>query len=151
MASSLKTSIYAGLVAGTVDIGAACLINRVMPGPVLRFITSGLLGTPLPHELWVYCLGMFLQWSMSIIIAGIFVLAANRLPLLLRRSFLAGIGYGVFVFVVMTFVVVPLSRAKSGPVTALSLIENLLAMMIFGLIVAYIVRLIRSPGSPATF
>ena len=147
MATSLKTSIYAGVAAGSVDIGAACFINKVAPGPVLRFITSGLLGTPLPREPWVYCLGMVLQWSMSVMIAGIYVLAANRLPLLLRRPSQAGIAYGIMIYVVMTFVVVPLSRAKSGAVTAPSLIENLMAMIVFGLIVAYIASRMR--GAPS--
>jgi hypothetical protein len=138
MPSPLKTSILAGLIAGTVDIGAACTINRVGPGPILRFISSGLLGTPLPHETWVYALGLGLQWLMSIIIAAIFVTAAMRMPLLLRRWIGAGIAYGIVVYFVMTFVVVPLSRAKGGHVTMSSFIENLLAMMLFGLIVAYI-------------
>jgi hypothetical protein len=140
MASLLKTSIYAGLVAGTIDIGAACTINQVGPVPILRFIASGLLGTPLAREPWVYCLGMVLQWLMSIIIAAIFVSAAARIPALLRRWVAAGIAYGVVVYFVMTFVVVPLSRAKSGHVSWTSFAENLLAMIVFGLIVAYIAQ-----------
>jgi hypothetical protein len=140
MASMLKTSIYAGLVAGTIDIGAACTINQVGPVPILRFIASGLLGTPLAHEPWVYCLGMVLQWLMSIIIAAIFVSAAAKIPALLRRWVAAGIAYGVVVYFVMTFVVVPLSRAKSGHVSWTSFAENLLAMIVFGLIVAYIAQ-----------
>lgn len=140
MASLLKTSIYAGLVAGTIDIGAACTINQVGPVPILRFIASGLLGTPLAHEPWVFCLGMVLQWLMSIIIAAIFVSAAARIPALLQRWVAAGIAYGVVVYFVMTFVVVPLSRAKSGHVSWTSFAENLLAMIVFGLIVAYIAR-----------
>jgi hypothetical protein len=140
MASMLKTSIYAGLVAGTIDIGAACTINQVGPVPILRFIASGLLGTPLAHEPWVYCLGMVLQWLMSIIIAAIFVSAAAKVPALLRRWVAAGIAYGVVVYFVMTFVVVPLSRAKSGHVSWTSFAENLLAMIVFGLIVAYIAQ-----------
>ena len=147
MASILKTSIVAGLAAGTVDLGAACAINRVEPRPVLRFIVSGLLGSPVPHENWVYCLGMILQWAMSILIAAIFVTAALKMPVLLRRWPAAGIAYGAVVYVVMNFVVVPLSRAKSGHMTLSSVIENLLAMIFFGLIVAYIAR--RGQGSVA--
>jgi hypothetical protein len=41
---------------------------------------------------------------------------------------------------------VPLSRAKSGHMTALSTVENLLAMILFGLIVAYIARRGTAPG-----
>jgi hypothetical protein len=134
----MKTSIYAGLIAGTIDIVAACSINMIGPGPILRFIASGLLGAPLPHETWVYCLGLGLQWMMSIIIAAIFVIAATKIPALLRRWIAAGIAYGIVVYFVMTFVVVPLSRAKSGHVTMSSFVENLLAMILFGLIVAYV-------------
>jgi hypothetical protein len=140
MASIIKTSIYAGLVAGTIDIGAACTINMVAPGPILRFIASGLLGSPLPHEAWVYCLGMVLQWLMSITITAIFVIAATKIPALLRRWVAAGIAYGIGVYFVMTFVVVPLSRAKSGHIGMQSFIENLIAMIVFGLIVAYIAQ-----------
>jgi uncharacterized membrane protein YagU involved in acid resistance len=136
----MKTAIYAGLIAGTIDIGAACTINKIGPGPILRFIASGLLGAPLPHETWVYCLGLGLQWMMSIIIAAIFVIAATKIPALLRRWIAAGIAYGVVVYFVMTFVVVPLSRAKSGHVTMSSFVENLLAMILFGLIVAYMAQ-----------
>jgi hypothetical protein len=145
MRSILKTSIAAGLIAGTVDLGAACVINRVWPGPVLRFIASGLLGSPLPHENWVYWLGLVLQWAMSILIAAIFVIAAGKMPVLLRRWLAAGIAYGAVVFAVMNFVVVPLSRAKSGPMTASSVAENLLAMVLFGLIIAYMARRGKAP------
>jgi hypothetical protein len=136
----LKASIYAGLIAGTIDIGAACAINMIGPGPILRFIASGLLGAPLPHETWVYCLGMGLQWLMSIIIAAIFMGAAAKIPMLLRRWIAAGIAYGIGVYFVMTFVVVPLSRAKSGHVTLRSFVLNLAAMILFGLIVSFVAQ-----------
>jgi hypothetical protein len=140
MAPILKTAVYGGLIAGTIDIGAACTINMIGPGPILRFIASGLLGTPLPHENWVYFLGLGLQWIMSIIIAAIFVIAATKIRALLRRWILAGIAYGIVVYFFMTFVVVPLSKAKAGHVTMSSFVENLLAMILFGLIVAYVAQ-----------
>jgi hypothetical protein len=149
MASILKASIVAGLIAGTIDIGAACTINHVGPIPILRFISSGLLGAPLPHEAWVYCLGMILQWLMSIIIAAIFMFASTKIAALLRNWIAAGIAYGVVVYFVMTFVVVPLSRAKAGHVTMASFVQNLLAMIVFGLIVAYIARRMMPKHSPA--
>ena len=145
----MKAAIYAGLIAGTIDIGAACTINMIGPGPILRFIASGLLGAPLPHEAWVYCLGLGLQWMMSIIIAAIFVIAATKIPALLRRWIAAGIAYGIVVYFVMTFVVVPLSRAKHGHVTMTSFAENLAAMIVFGLIVSFIARRMTAKGVSA--
>jgi hypothetical protein len=146
----LKTAVYAGLIAGSIDIGAACTINMIGPGPILRFIASGLLGSPLPHENWVYALGLGLQWIMSIIIAAIFVIAATKIPALLRRWIAAGIAYGIVVYFVMTFVVVPLSKAKAGHVTMSSFVENLLAMILFGLIVAYVAQRMASKGRGAS-
>jgi len=140
MSRLLKAAIYAGVIAGTIDIGAACAINMIGPGPILRFIATGLLGAPLPHENWVYCAGLALQWAMSIVIAAIFMVAAGKFPVLLRRWIASGIAYGTGVYFVMTFVVVPLSRAKSGHVTLESFALNLAAMILFGLIVAYIAQ-----------
>ncbi len=140
MSPTLKVAVYAGLIAGTIDIGAACAINLIGPGPILRFIASGLLGAPLPHENWVYCLGLGLQWAMSMIIAAIFAAAAAGAPVLLRRWIVSGITYGIGVYFVMTFVVVPLSRAKGGHVTLRSFALNLAAMILFGLIVAYVAQ-----------
>ena len=81
-----------------------------------------------------------LQWVMSIIIAGVFTLAAARIPSLARRWVLNGALYGVVVFIVMNFVVVPLSVAPIKPgwaLSAMSVAKNLVAMLVFGWIVAY--------------
>jgi len=86
---------------------------------------------------------------MSIIIAAIFVVASTRIPALLRNWIAAGIAYGIVVYFVMTFVVVPLSRAKSGHVTMISFAENLAAMIVFGLIVSYIAQRMTSKSASA--
>lgn len=141
MSPVLKCSVYAGLIAGTVDIGAASLINSINPLLVLQAIASGLLGKAAFHGGGgVMLLGLVLQWVMSIIIAGIFTLAAARIPTLARRWVLNGALYGVVVFIVMNFVVVPLSVAPLKPGWALSapsVVKNLLAMLVFGWIVVY--------------
>lgn len=132
----------AGLIAGTVDIGAASIINWVDPGLILRVIASGLLGRAARHEgPWVLVVGLLLQWAMSILIAAVFLIAAAKLPVLLRRWGLAGIAYGVAVYVVMTYVVVPLSAAGlSSEFVLLSMAENLAAMIVFGLILSYLTQ-----------
>jgi uncharacterized membrane protein YagU involved in acid resistance len=151
MSSLIKSSLLAGIIAGTIDIGAACTLNWVKPGPVLRFITSGLLGSAAARQGgdWVYWLGMGLQWVMSIIIAAVFVLAATKLPILLRRWIVAGFAYGIVVFIVMNFVVLPLSAARQPHITPSFIIENLAAMILFGLIVAYIARRFAARRAPA--
>ncbi len=140
--STLVAILYGGFVAGTIDIGAASLINGISPLVVLRAIASGLLGkAAFQGGMPVSLLGLGLQWAMSLLIAAIFVFAAQQLAWLNQRWVAAGVLYGVVVFVVMEYVVVPLSASwPKAHFTTPALIENLLAMLLFGLIVAFFAR-----------
>jgi hypothetical protein len=127
------------LLAGVVDIFAASAINRANPGVILQAIASGVLGKiSFQGGAQTMVLGLILQLAMSLVIAAIYGGASLRLPALVRRPILFGALYGVGVFVVMTFIVVPLSAApmaKHLPSPA-HLAMDLPAMILFGLIVA---------------
>ena len=134
--------LLGGLIAGTIDVGAAALINGVNPIRILHFIAGGILGkAALASDPINPALGLALQWIMSLLIAAVYVFAAQRLPLLRRRWIECGLAYGVVVFFVMNYVVVPLSAWRKVPsFTVASFVENLIAMLLFGVIVAYFVR-----------
>jgi hypothetical protein len=69
---------------------------------------------------------------------NIYVLAANRLPMLRQRWLAMGLAYGVGIFVVMTFVVVPLSASyPKNPPKLPGAAEQFAAMLLFGVIVSY--------------
>lgn len=148
----LRAILAGGFIAGTVDIGAAVLINMIDPRIILRFIAGGVLGkVALQGGAGAAWFGLFLQWSMSLLIAAIFVFAALRLRWLTARPILAGLVYGVAVFVVMNYVVVYLSAwHRINHFTPVSFAENLLAMLVFGLIIAFCTRgfLGRPPKAP---
>lgn len=131
-----------GLIAGTIDIGAACLINKLNPVVILQAIASGVLGRDsFRMGLLSAVLGLVLQWAMSVLIAAIFVGAGRRLTILKRRWIGAGLVYGVVVFFTMNYVVVPLSAAKfTAPLTVTGFLENMSAMLLFGLIIAFCAR-----------
>lgn len=131
-----------GLIAGTIDIGAAALINLIDPRFILRFIAGGVQGkAALEGGAASAWLGLFLQWGMGVLIAAIFVIAALRLHGLIARWFVAGLAYGVIVFAVMNYVVLPLSAwHRIGHFTPLSFALNLLAMLVFGVIVSFAAR-----------
>jgi len=136
----LLAILYGGLVAGTLDIGAAALINLIDPVVIMRYIAGGLLGksTALSGGAPTAVLGLVLQWAMSLVIAAIYVLASRRLAFMTTRWLAAGIAYGVVVFFVMNYVVVPLSAiAKVPSFTLYSFSANLAAMIVFGVIVAF--------------
>jgi hypothetical protein len=131
--------LVGGSVAGIVDIFAATAINGVEPGFILQFIASGLLGKASFHGgLMTIALGLVLQLAMSLIIAAIYGLASTGLPVLIRRPVSMGALFGVGVFIVMTFVVMPLSAAAhpKHPPSVTAILLNLAAMILFGLIVS---------------
>lgn len=133
-----------GLVAGTVDIGAACVIYASSIPFILHSIAGGVLGQR-SFELGAAAawLGLALQEAMGILIAAIY-LAVMRSPLgRLRRWpwWQSGGLFGVGVFFVMNYGVVPLSAWHRFPrFTALSFAANVAAMVLFGLIVGYFTR-----------
>ena len=142
MKSYLTAILLGGFVAGTIDIGAAALINFVNPIRVLHFIAGGLLGkAALAGGTGLALLGLLLQWAMSLIIAAIYVFAAHWLGIMRRLWVLSGLSYGIVVFFVMNYIVVPLSAWAIWPhFTVPTFAANMLAMLLFGLIVAFFVR-----------
>ena len=138
--NALLAAVCGGLVAGTLDIFAPALIYWINPLGVLRFIAGGLIGRAAAKAggLETAALGLALQWLMSILIAAIFVYAAMRMRSLVRRWLVAGIAYGIVVFVAMNYVVRPLSAIGDFPKMGLyDLATNMAAMWVFGLIVAW--------------
>jgi uncharacterized membrane protein YagU involved in acid resistance len=136
------TIAIAGSIAGVLDIGAAALIYSARPDRILQAIAAGLLGRESYSDgAWSSVLGFVLQVLMSCLIAAVYVIAARRLPALRRNWIIAGLAYGVIVFGVMNYVVMPLSAVGKSPTfTAARFVENLAAMLVFGLIITFIDR-----------
>ncbi len=146
-----KAIVFAGFIAGTIDIGAAALIYWLSPVIILHSIASGVLGKASYFEGARSALfGLALQWGMSLLIAAIYIIAARRLRWLTANWLRGGLAYGVAIFIVMNYLVVPLSAAwPHHPFTwhgfihrfpPDKLVYNLLAMLLFGLIVAFHAR-----------
>ncbi|HXC55702.1 MAG TPA: hypothetical protein VNU97_10420 [Rhizomicrobium sp.] len=142
--STLAAIVLGGVIAGVVDIGAASAINGfINPLGILRFIAGGVLGLPAARAagMQAAALGTALQIGMSLLIAAIFVVASNLLPVLKRHWLPAGLAFGVGVYFVMTYVVVPHSAIGHGPTfDPKSFALNLAAMLLFGTIIAWFAR-----------
>jgi hypothetical protein len=137
----ITPTLLGGIIAGTLDIGAASLINSAKPTRILQVIASGLLGKSAFADDSTVALGLVLQWAMSIIIASIFVFAVQWRPVLKRHWVKAGFVYGIAVFIVMNYVVLPLSAIGHAPrFRIVHFLEDILAMLLFGLTVAFFAR-----------
>ncbi|MDQ2879173.1 MAG: hypothetical protein M3R41_08885 [Pseudomonadota bacterium] len=134
----MRAILIGGTIAGVIDVFAASIINHIGPGIILQAIASGVAGkAAFAGGGATMVLGLVLQICMSILIAAIFMVAATKIDLL-RRPALWGALYGIGVYGVMTFVVVPLSQAHANyPATLAAALPDLVAMIVFGLIVAF--------------
>ena len=156
--SAFPAILVGGLVAGTVDIGAAALINHVSPVLIAHYIASGLLGkASFSLGAPAVYLGVLLQWAMSVLIAAIYWSVTARMPRLRAEWWLGGLSAGLVIYLVMNFLVMPFSAA---PVTLHQVIarftpaqgaENLAAMFVFGWIIAFCARYLgrRAGGYPS--
>jgi predicted PurR-regulated permease PerM len=80
--------------------------------------------------------------------AAVFCMVALRLAWLLNKPLLSGLIYGVMIFLVMNYVIVPLSAIGRAPqFSALLLVLNLAAMLLFGVIISMSAHRMMGPGS----
>lgn len=137
--NNTKAIWYGGFIASTLDIIGACVTNWRDPIYILHVVASGALGTAAyTGGLATAASGMLLQWLMGIIIASIYVLASRQLSLLIEHWMTSSLLYGLIIFVVMNYVVVPLSRAGFMPGTTLSwFATNIALMLLFGFLIGF--------------
>jgi hypothetical protein len=85
---------------------------------------------------------VFIHLIISLAIAGVFILSADRIPLLRRHPIAGSLLYGFGVFVVMNMIVTPLSAAPPLPAPTLPwLIEAVIEhVVIVGLPLGILVR-----------
>ena len=158
--SIARAVVLGGLLGGALDLLFAVSFagyNGAAPSRVFEAIASGLLGdVAFSGGGGVEALGVICHFGLSILWAALFAALAWRAPALTRRPVLAGIGFGLFVFLCMRLVVLPLS-AYPRPVTFKPLattLDLLSHMFLFAtpiaVVVSRAVRARRPAGSSNT-
>ncbi len=104
---------------------------------VFQSIAVGVLGTAsFDGGVSSALLGAVLHLFMATMFVAAYALVARRFPAILRRLFTFGVAYGVVMYVIMNFIVMPLSRVGRTP--SLSNVESIAwsvaAHMVFGMI-----------------
>ena len=137
---------WGGLVAGTLDITAACtyawIRSHVTPVRVLQFIASGVLGADsFSGGAKTAILGLALHFLIATVAAAVFYFASRKWLFLVEQPILAGLLYGIPVYLVMNFLVLPLSQVaqRAQPMSA-RIVNLVILMFCIGLPIALIVR-----------
>ncbi|MDH4386529.1 MAG: hypothetical protein QE280_13915 [Caulobacter sp.] len=136
--SVAKATLMGGLAAAVLAFGFSCLLYGLGPGVMARTVAAGWLGAGASGGgLLITGLGLISHLLISLVAAALYVAVSLTFPLLRSRPFLTGPLFGVLVFLVMRFLVLPLSAAGQGGITVALLIGSLLAHgFLFGLPIA---------------
>ena len=117
-----QPSVYVllgGLVAGSFDIIYACtfwyLKRGVLPARVFQSVASGLLGDASFTGGWrTAALGLALHYFIATAMAVTYYLFARRWSDLWEKPLVYGPMYGLLLYGIMNYIVVPLSAANPG-------------------------------------
>jgi hypothetical protein len=136
----LRPILIGGAIAGTLDLTSAFItFGASMP----RGIAAGLIGIQhVRSGMFPWILGIFLHYLIAFSAATIYCLANRKLEFLWGHWLVCGIFYGIAVYLVMSFVVLPLSAFHSvGPYQLRGILQGLIAhMVLIGLPIAVSLR-----------
>jgi len=148
---NVKSIAIATLVAGTLDIGSAIAMTAARGKSVagmLSFVASGPFGDGVTELGAAGALaGLAVHFGIMAAMVTIFAAAVDRLPALRRRPLGVGAAYGLLLYLVMYWIVIPLRWPETLNHIRLAAIVNALAIhiLLVGIPIVWIVA--RPAGS----
>ncbi len=128
--SFFSSALTAGLVAGIMDITAACiqayLKNGTSPATVLKYIASGVFGkNAFSGDTMMPIWGLLFHFIIAISFTFFFFFLARQIPSLVKYPIPVAIVYGIFVWAFMRFITLPyLSQITPKPIVGKEAITN---------------------------
>ncbi|PWT97133.1 MAG: hypothetical protein C5B52_14330 [Bacteroidetes bacterium] len=121
----MKNGIYkwillTGLLAGSLDILAAIIqfvsVTGKSPVRIFYYIASGVFGKEAyDGGIPMVIAGFLFHYFIATIFSAFFFFIYPAIPILRKNKIVAGLAYGIFVWVIMNLAVVPVSRVNRGP------------------------------------
>ncbi|HLJ41516.1 MAG TPA: hypothetical protein VKT50_08495, partial [Candidatus Acidoferrales bacterium] len=141
------TVVWIGLVAGTLDITENIIFNHfrgVTMKMIFQYIASGLIGMKsFSLGAGSVALGVAIHYAIAMTWTVIFYFLSRKLLILTRRAAISGIVYGGVVYVIMNFVVLPLTAVphSTKAITLASRVSGVLALLLcIGLTISLLTR-----------
>ncbi len=128
------TIIKAGLIAGTLDILCALvqfyLRTGKNPDAVLKFIASGVFGkAALAGGTEMALLGLLFHFIIAFTWTVIFFKLYPQITRVAKNKFVTGLLYGLFIYAIMTRVVLPLSNTPKIPFNVVQAVIGIVILM----------------------
>lgn len=137
--------LTAGLIVGTLDAIAASVHSYgfagVTPDKVFRYVASGVFGKDaFTGDSSVALWGLLFHFIVATGWTTLFYLLYPKVNFFSSAKFVAGISYGIFIWLMMNKVVVPLSNVPPVPFhfTIRTVVMILIHMFIIGIPISYL-------------
>ena len=132
--SAMVTITKAGLLAGTLDILCALVQFYIRagknPAAVLKFIASGVFGkAALAGGTEMALLGLLFHFIIAFTWTIIFFYFYPQISRVAKNKIIAGLLYGLFIYIIMTRVVLPLSNTPKIPFNAGQAVIGIVVLM----------------------
>ena len=141
---ALRAILIAGLVVGVLDISSAFLIwwqRGVALQRGLQGIAAGLLGVnSYEGGMATAGLGLALHFFVAFVVVSIFYLASRKIPYLTKQPLVSGAFYGIGVYIVMYWFVLPMAFPTFRHRLGNELLAIAIHISLIGLPCALIVR-----------
>jgi hypothetical protein len=154
MASAVVSVVRVGLIAGTLDITENIAFNafrHITPVMIFQFIASGLTGAWAFHaEIASVALGVAIHYTIALFWTALYYAASRWIVILIRRPVVCGLLYGAVVYLIMNFVVLPMTRVPHAhpAMTLPSRVSGVLALLLcIGLTVGLLTARERTRGA----
>jgi hypothetical protein len=141
----LRAILFGGLIAGTLDITAAS-INvwlKVGHSPIWTFqsVAGGLYGAETFNGGYATAaLGLAIHFFIALTAAAVYYLASRKLKFMISQAILSGVLYGIFVWLFMNLIVLPMTPLKIPYPFWSVVIGIIIHIFCIGLPIALIVR-----------
>ena len=130
--SALKTILLAGFVAGTLDILSAIIfLGKGNWSVILKYVASGAFGyAAMEGGNEMIAAGLVFHYSIAYSFTLVFFIAARYISFLQKKPVIAGLLYGILVWFIMNYLVLPFTHIPSRPFSFSGAIKNILILML---------------------
>jgi uncharacterized membrane protein YagU involved in acid resistance len=134
--SAINTILLACLIAGTLDISYAIItwgpiFGKVTATRLLQGIASTVLGkSALTGGMATALVGLLMHYCISLAWCTVYFLIFPYVPALARNKWVSGMAYGIFVWLMMTILIVPLVTGKAYHFDTIPFLKSIAPMVL---------------------
>jgi len=143
--SAVATIISATIVSGVLDASAGVLVYWMYKGlnplQVLQYIASGIFGPSVINGSFLYVLiGLVLHFAIAFMFTCAYYLGFPFIKSFAKNTIVNGLIYGIFIWVFMNYLVLPMSNIPHSPKDFVSVLELVWHSALVGLPIAIIIE-----------